>query len=102
MLRHNNTGGDDIEISAHNGFISGVKRSEISQYAPILAVERNCEPQDYITEACADGQLFRPITIPENGPIFLVWPLKELPEYYLNMRNAIWVFHVSAIAHSKK
>lgn len=81
-----------IKMSAYDDFISKIHKDEIQKYAPILAVETGCTDDDYNHNICQKGQKFRPISMIEKGPIFIVWPYNDFPRDYFPARNAIWVF----------
>ncbi|KXF77151.1 hypothetical protein ATN84_25470 [Paramesorhizobium deserti] len=86
-----------IEILAYNGFSSILKREEIDSYKPILAIERRCDDNDRKRGSCTADQDYRPLQLEDGGPMFLVWPLDELPPSYIPARNAIWVWFVVAV-----
>lgn len=83
---------DVVKVVAYDDFISEIHRDEILSYKPILAVQRKCSDTDKATSRCLLDQDFRPIKLVEKGPIFIVWPLDELPTSYVPARNSIWVF----------
>lgn len=83
---------DVIKVVAYDDFISEIHMDEILTYRPILAVQRKCSETDKATSRCLLDQDFRPIKLVEKGPIFIVWPLDELPTSYVPARNSIWVF----------
>lgn len=86
-----------VQLIAFDDFVSEIRLDEIEDYAPILAVERQCTQGDRYGGLCAHGEEFRAITMEERGPVFLVWPLDKLPAAYVPARNSIWVwFAVSA------
>lgn len=91
-----------IEVVAYNGFSSIIKRNEIEEYEPILAVERLCDDKDRMGGFCTDGQLYRPLDLKDGGPLFLVWPLDQLPTSYIPARNAIWVWFVVSVRPSNE
>lgn len=90
-------GQSDVEIIAYNGFSSILKREEIEKYKPILAIERRCDDEDRRRGSCSAEQTYRPLQLKDGGPLFLVWPLDELPASYIPARNAIWVWFVVAV-----
>lgn len=81
-----------LKVIAYDDFVSEIHSDEIHSYKPILAIERKCSEKDKIGSICASGQAFRPISIVEKGPIFIVWPFDQLPASYAPARNSIWVF----------
>ncbi|TIQ26286.1 hypothetical protein [Mesorhizobium sp.] len=81
-----------VKVVAYDDFVSELRMDEIQSYAPILAVERQCTKDDRSQGRCKGDQQFRPITMNEKGPIFMVWPFDRLPASYVPARNAIWVF----------
>ncbi|PRD41134.1 hypothetical protein C5748_23110 [Phyllobacterium phragmitis] len=89
--------GTNVEIIAYNGFSSIIERDEIEKYAPILAIERLCDDESRKDGSCREGQTYRPLYLKDGGPLFLVWPLDELPASYIPARNAIWVWFVVAV-----
>ncbi|RWJ01255.1 MAG: hypothetical protein EOR73_14240 [Mesorhizobium sp.] len=80
----------DLKIIAYDDFVSEIHMDEIRSYKPILAIERKCSDKDGST--CSPGKDFRPISMTEKGPIFIVWPFDQLPASYVPARNSIWVF----------
>ncbi|MBN9244887.1 MAG: hypothetical protein J0I98_19050 [Mesorhizobium sp.] len=81
-----------IKVVAYDNFVSEIRMDEIRSYKPILAVERQCTQDDRVHGRCEADQEFRPISMVEKGPIFIVWPYDRLPDTYVPARNAIWVF----------
>jgi hypothetical protein len=81
-----------VKVVAFDNFVSDIRMDEIRSYNPILAVERRCTDTDKAGSLCPAGQDFRPISMVEKGPIFIVWPLDQLPASYVPARNSIWVF----------
>jgi len=81
-----------IKVIAYDNFVSEIRMDEIRSYMPILAVERQCTQDDRVHDRCEADQEFRPISMVEKGPIFIVWPYEKLPDTYVPARNAIWVF----------
>lgn len=81
-----------IKVIAYDNFVSEIRMDEIRSYRPILAVERQCTQDDRVHDRCEADQEFRPISMVEKGPIFIVWPYDKLPDTYVPARNAIWVF----------
>lgn len=87
----------EFEILAYNDFISNVSGAEIDTYAPILAIEQECRDNDRVDGLCAVGQAFRPLSVEDGGPFYLIWPLEKLPPAYVPARNSIWVWFVVTI-----
>ncbi len=85
-------GSSTIKVIAYDDFVSEIRMDEIQSYEPILAVERRCTQDDHAQNRCKADQEFRPISMIEKGPIFIVWPFDRLPDTYVPARNAIWVF----------
>lgn len=84
--------GASVRVTAYDDFYSDIAMEEVGSYNPIIAVERNCTEEDRQSAVCAPDQEFRPISMVEKGPMFMVWPYDSLPDYYHPSRNAIWVF----------
>ncbi|MGO4642425.1 hypothetical protein AB4Z43_28710 [Mesorhizobium sp. 2RAF45] len=82
----------EVKVVAFDNFVSDIRIDEIRSYNPILAVERRCNENDKARSLCPSGQEFRPISMVEKGPIFIVWPFDQLPASYVPARNSIWVF----------
>ncbi|WP_407866658.1 hypothetical protein [Phyllobacterium phragmitis] len=97
LLKKYLPGETSVEIIAYNGFSSILMRDEIEKYNPILAIERRCDDQDRKRGLCSAEQIYRPLQLDDGGPLFLVWPLDELPASYIPARNAIWVWFVVAV-----
>lgn len=81
-----------LRVTAYDNFNSRITREEVDTYNPILAVARKCLPVDVDEGSCRTVEDFRPLTMLDKGPIFIVWPLSKLPDSYVPTRNAIWVF----------
>lgn len=86
------TAAQEVKVVAYDNFVSDIRMDEIRSYNPILAVERRCNENDKASSLCPPGQDFRPISMVEKGPIFIVWPFDQLPASYVPARNSIWVF----------
>ncbi|MCV3211324.1 hypothetical protein OHD62_31870 [Mesorhizobium sp. YC-39] len=86
------TAAQEVKVVAYDNFVSDIRMDEIRSYNPILAVERRCNAKDKAGSLCPPGQDFRPISMVEKGPIFIVWPFDQLPASYVPGRNSIWVF----------
>lgn len=82
----------EVKVVAYDNFVADIHMDEIRSYNPILAIERRCNESDKAGSHCPPGQDFRPISMVEKGPIFIVWPLDRLPASYVPARNSIWVF----------
>ncbi|KAA9368346.1 hypothetical protein [Ochrobactrum quorumnocens] len=97
LARHGLAQRAAVQLIAYDDFITEITQEEIRKYSPILAVERNCTKQDVERNTCAPGQQFRPLSMDEFGPVYLVWPFEKLPYNYVPGRNSIWVWFVVAI-----
>lgn len=86
-----------IQVVGYNNFITEISLDEIETYAPILAIEQQCSEADRDHGLCGADQEYRRISLRESGPMFIVWPLKELPRSYVPARNSIWVWFVVAL-----
>ncbi|WP_051248013.1 hypothetical protein [Inquilinus limosus] len=87
----------EVEVYAFDQFQTDITKSEIDQYKPILAIERECNDQDRARKACADGQEFKPLDLDDSGPFYIVWPYNSLPPSYTPQRNSIWVWFAVAL-----
>jgi hypothetical protein len=87
----------EYEIRAYNDFVSKITHEEITRFSPILAMEQQCQDEDRTSGLCSSGQVYRPLSIDDGGPFYLVWPLEDLPPSYVPGRNSIWVWFVTAI-----
>lgn len=90
-----------IDVFAYDDFITAIRMDEITDYQPILAIERGCTAADHKSGRCADGQEFRPLDLADSGPYSIIWPLDQLPKSYTAGRNAIWVWFVVALRPSQ-
>ncbi|WP_027229988.1 hypothetical protein [Phyllobacterium sp. UNC302MFCol5.2] len=97
ILAKNNLLGGSFEISGADSFVAKISSEEIERYAPILATEKKCTDEDKYSGACSPGQTYRLLSIDDGGPLYLIWPLHDLPPRYLPSRNAIWVWFVISI-----
>ncbi|PSH60892.1 hypothetical protein [Phyllobacterium sophorae] len=85
-------GRDGVEVTAFDNFITKITNEEITAYAPIVAIERSCSDADRSSGACTEGQDFKPLSLDDGGPYYIVWPLDQLPKSYVPARNSIWVW----------
>lgn len=97
LAKHGFDAKSAVQVIAYDNFVSEIRLDEINNYSPILAVERQCTGKDRRGGQCQGGQDFRPITLRESGPIFIVWPYDQLPNDYVPARNSIWVWFVVAL-----
>lgn len=97
LARHAIDGQSAVRFTAYDNFVSEIRMEEIDAYAPILAIERQCSADDRQQGICTADQEYRPISIKESGPIFIVWPFERLPPFYVPARNSIWVWFVVAV-----
>lgn len=97
ILARNSLVGGSFEIGAANNFVAKISSSEIERYAPILATEKKCTDEDRQSGACSPSQTYRLLSIDDGGPLYLIWPLHDLPPRYLPSRNAIWVWFVVSV-----
>lgn len=84
----------DVEVTAFDNYITKITNAEINTYSPILAVERACTEADRSTDGCSSGQDFKPLSLDDGGPYYIIWPLEQLPKAYVPGRNSIWVWFV--------
>jgi hypothetical protein len=101
LARNGISGASEFEILAYNDFVSNISGNEIETYAPILAIEQECRDADRADGICAAGQEFRPLSVEDGGPFYLIWPLEKLPPAYVPGRNSIWVWFVVTIRPAK-
>lgn len=97
LAKHGLAKSDSIEVFAFDEFLTQVRKQEIDDYEPILAIERACTETERPPVRCAEGQDFIPLPMREAGPFFIVWPIEDLPESYVPARNSIWVWFVVAL-----
>ena len=97
LAKHGLDKNDTIEVQAFNEFITLIYQTEIDDYEPILAIEQQCREQDRKEKLCKEGQEYRPLTIDDLGPLYIVWPLERLPNIYVPARNSVWVWFVVAL-----
>ena len=91
----------EFEIVAYNDFIARVTNKEIDTFSPIMAIEQQCVEEDRTSGLCKAGQLYRPLSIDDGGPFYLVWPLNDLPSSYILSRKSIWVWFVVNVRPSR-
>ncbi|MDR6633711.1 hypothetical protein J2X72_002511 [Phyllobacterium sp. 1468] len=91
------SGASEFEVQAYNNFLARVTAAEIDAYAPILALEQRCEDADRVSGLCSDSQSYRRLSVEDGGPLYLIWPLKDLPPAYVLGRKSIWVWFVVAV-----
>jgi hypothetical protein len=89
--------GESVQFIAYDNFTSEITLEEIVTYNPIFAIDRACLDSDRASGRCTPEQDFTPLSPEEQGPIFLVWPYKDLPTAYVPARNSIWVWFVVAV-----
>ena len=100
LARSDIAGARTFEISAFNGFISIITGEEIDAYSPIVAIEQECDEEDRTNGPCKASQTYRPLTVEDGGPFYLIWRLKDLPSTYVFGRKSIWVWFVVAVRPS--
>ncbi|MBB3144996.1 hypothetical protein FHS21_001397 [Phyllobacterium trifolii] len=91
----------EFEVVAYNDFIARVTSKEIDAFSPMVAIEQQCAEEDRASGLCKDGQLYRPLSIDDGGPFYLVWPLDDLPSSYILSRKSIWVWFVVNVRPSR-
>jgi hypothetical protein len=94
LAKNGIAGAREFEVLAYNDFISRISAVEIDAYSPILAIEQRCTDEDRSRSLCEANQTYRPLSVDDGGPFYLVWPLKNRPRNYVPGRNAIWVWFV--------
>ena len=87
----------NLEVAAYDNFIVKVTMDEVVEFAPVIAIERACTDADKQSGACAKDQDFKPLSLDDGGPFYIVWPLSKLPKPYVPARNTIWVWFVTSI-----
>ncbi|WP_114433092.1 hypothetical protein [Phyllobacterium bourgognense] len=97
LAKNNISGANEFEVQAYNDFLARVTAVEIDAYAPILALEQQCVDADRVSGLCSADQTYRPLSVEDGGPLYLIWPLKDLPPSYVIGRKSIWVWFVVAI-----
>jgi hypothetical protein len=97
LSRNNVSGAREFEVQAYNDFMARVTAAEIDTYSPILALEQKCVDEDRSNGLCSAGQSYRPLSVDDGGPLYLIWPLQDLPEAYVLGRKSIWVWFVVAV-----
>lgn len=98
ILEKNNIAGTrEFEVQAYNDFMARITGAEINAYSPILAIEQQCANEDRISGLCAANQTYRPLSVDDGGPFYLIWPLRDLPQAYVLGRKSIWVWFVVAV-----
>ncbi|TDQ28026.1 hypothetical protein [Phyllobacterium brassicacearum] len=92
LAKHGIDTGISVEVTAFDNYITKITNEEIAAYAPIVAVERACTDKDRSGGACDPGKDFKPLSLEDGGPYYIVWPLDRLPKSYVPGRNSIWVW----------
>jgi hypothetical protein len=82
----------NVEVTAFDNYITKITNEEIAAYAPIVALEKACTDADRSSGACTAHQDFKPLSLDDGGPYYIVWPLDQLPKSYIPARNSIWVW----------
>lgn len=90
-------GAGRVEVSAHDGFVSEIRLSDIEQYNPIIAFEISCSDTDRTDKRCEPNQEFRSLAMQDRGELQIIWPMGELPESYIPAHNGIWVWYVKSL-----
>lgn len=86
-----------IQLSALDGFATTLQTTDIKQYQPVLALERQCTDAEVLAKNCGSVEEFRQLTIEDHGPLFTVWPLEALIDDGKADRHNIWVWFVNGI-----
>lgn len=82
IAKHRIDGRNSVEVTAFDNFITKITNGEITAYSPVVAVERACTEADRPSGACTAGQEFKPLSLEDGGPYYIVWPLLQLPKSY--------------------
>ncbi|MEK1890829.1 MAG: hypothetical protein AAAB35_25355 [Phyllobacterium sp.] len=83
ILTKNGIAGAEIEVAASNEFVAKVRAEEIGRFLPILAMDQQCTAEDQLSGICNPGQFYRPLSMEDGRPLYLVWPLHNLPATYV-------------------
>lgn len=87
----------NLEVAAFDNYIIKITMEEVAEFAPIIALEQACTDTDKQSGICTKDQDFRPLSLDDGGPFYIVWPLGKLPKPYIPARNSIWVWFVTSI-----
>lgn len=93
----NLTGRKRLEVTAQDGFVSELMLADIKDYEPILATEISCTDSERVERLCEQDQAYRPMTINDRGPFYVIWPREKLPESYVPARNGMWIWYVMSL-----
>lgn len=86
-----------ISAVAIDQYKSEISSQDIEQYAPIVATEIECSEKDRRKSICQSGQDYRPLTLADKGPLYLVWPYAEILTARKPSDNHRWVWYLSAL-----
>ncbi|QND53284.1 hypothetical protein HB779_16330 [Phyllobacterium sp. 628] len=87
----------NLEVAAFDNYIIKITMEEVSEFAPIVALERACSDDEKKNGTCPKGQDYIPLSLDDGGPFYIVWPLAKLPKPYVPARNSIWVWFATSV-----
>lgn len=88
-----------IEGLAQNEFSAKISIADVKSFNPIIATEVACTTIEAETGKCNKGS-FRPLTIQDFGPLFVVWPFDAMPSSADPHDHSRWIWFVNEIRES--
>lgn len=85
-----------IEGLAQNEFSAKISIADVKSFNPIIATEVACTTIEAETGKCNKGS-FRPLTIQDFGPLFVVWPFDAMPSSADPHDHSHWIWFVNEI-----
>ncbi len=85
-----------IQGTAANGYALSISTAHIKTFNPILATEVGCTTKEAEAGLCRTGD-YRPLSVSDFGPIFIVWPFDQLPGSVDPRDHSKWIWFLSEI-----
>jgi hypothetical protein len=89
-------GATGIKLSAENGFAATISVDDIRLYNPIIASEVECTDAEVVRRKCRP-EAFRPLSVQDFGPLFLVWPYDQMPASANPCDHSYWLWFLNEI-----
>lgn len=100
VLKKYNLAAGDIEVAATDNYVTTLRSTDITTYNPEIAIDMACETGEGAAAGCVDG--YKPLDLQNSGPFYIVWPLKDFPQYYKETKNSMWVWFVAHLRPDNK
>jgi len=89
-------GAAGVKLSAENGFAATISVDDIRLYNPIIASAVGCSDAEVASRKCLPDA-FRPLSVQDFGPLFLVWPYDQMPASANPCDHSYWLWFLNEI-----